>query len=87
MLAAGLLAAGPLAGCDRPAAPDPAAEVPHCYKTSKGRVIACTPGPAPSLHADAEAKRFAPDPNAFTGYVVRRNWGDVRNFVKVDADS
>ena len=87
MLAAGLLVAGPLACCAMPLAPDPTAEVPHCYKTSKGRVIACTPGPAPSLNADAEAKRFAPDPNALTVYVVRRNWGDVRNFVEVDADS
>ena len=34
----------------------------------------------------AQAKQFAPDPNALTVYVVRRNWGDGRNFVKVQAD-
>ncbi|MCL4697849.1 MAG: hypothetical protein KJ023_12485, partial [Burkholderiaceae bacterium] len=62
------------------------AEVPHCYKTNKGRVIACTPAAAPSLNADAEAKRFVPDRNALTVYVVRRNWGDGRNFVKVYPD-
>lgn len=76
-----------LAGCATPPPPDPAAEVPHCYKTNKGRVIACTSAPVPSLNADAEAKRFAPDPNALTVYVVRRNWGDGRNFVKVQADN
>lgn len=75
-----------LAGCATPRAPDPAAEVPHCYKTNKGRVIACTPVTAPSLNADAEAKRFVPDPNALTVYVVRRNWADGSNFVKVYPD-
>jgi hypothetical protein len=82
-----LAAIAALAGCATPPPPDPAAEVPHCYKTNKGRVIACTSAPVPSLNADAEAKRFAPDPNALTVYVVRRNWGDGRNFVKVQADN
>ena len=75
-----------LVGCATPRAPDPTAEVPHCYKTNKGRVIACTPVAAPSLNADAEAKRFVPDRDALTVYVVRRNWGDGRNFVKVYPD-
>lgn len=81
-----LAVAAVLAGCATPPPPDPAAEVPHCYKTNKGRVIACTAAPVPSLNADAEAKRFAPDPNALTVYVVRRNWGDGRNFVKVQPE-
>lgn len=75
-----------LAGCVTPPPPDRAAEVPHCYKTNKGRIIACTSTPAPSLDADAQAKQFSPDPSALTVYVVRRNWGDGRNFVKVNAD-
>lgn len=88
ILLALLVASGALlAGCATTPPPDPAAEVPHCYKTNKGRVIACTSGPVPSLNADAQAKRFAPDPNALTVYVVRRNWGDGRNFVKVHADN
>lgn len=49
-------------------------------------MITCTQAPAPSLNADAEAKRLAPDPNALTVYVVRRNWGDNRHFVNVQAD-
>jgi len=81
-----VLVAGLLAGCATPPAPDPTAEIPYCHKTNKGRVIACTTAPAPSLNADAQAKQFAPDPNALTVYVVRRNWGDGRNFVKVQAD-
>lgn len=81
-----LAAAGVLAGCVTPPPPSRTAEVPHCYKTNKGRVIACTAAPVPSLNADAEAKQFAADPNALTVYVVRRNWGDGRNFVKVQAE-
>jgi hypothetical protein len=81
-----VLVAGLLAGCATPPAPDPTAELPYCHKTNKGRVIACTAAPAPSLNADAQAKQFVPDPNALTVYVVRRNWGDGRNFVKVQAD-
>ncbi len=83
---AALLAAAVLAGCATPPAPDPAAELPHCYKTNKGRTIACTRAQVPSLNADAEAKRFASDPGALTVYVVRRNWADGRNFVKVQWD-
>lgn len=86
IIVAALGAAVLLAGCATPRAPDPTAEVPHCYKTNKGRVIACTPVVAPSLNVDAEAKRFAPDRDALTVYVVRRNWGDGRNFVKVYPD-
>ncbi len=79
-------AAAVLAGCATPPPPNPAAEVPHCYKTNRGRIIACTSAPVPSLIADADAKRFAPDPSALTVFVVRRNWGDGRNFVKVYSD-
>jgi hypothetical protein len=81
-----LAAAGLLAGCATPPAPNSTAEVPYCHKTNKGRVIACTQAPAPSLNDDAEAKRLTPDQNALTVYVVRRNWGDGRQFVKVQAD-
>jgi hypothetical protein len=49
-------------------------------------VIARTGGPAPSLKADAEAKRFTPDPTALTLYFVCRNWGDGRKFAKVQAE-
>ena len=83
---AALGAAVLLAGCATPRPPDRTAEAPHCYKTNKGRVIACTPAAVPSLNADAEAKRFVPDRDALTVYVVRRNWGDGRNFVKVYPD-
>ena len=83
IIVATLGAAVLLAGCATPRAPDPTAKVPHCYKSNKGRVIACTPVAAPSLNADAEAKRFVPDRDALTVYVVRRNWGDGRNFVSV----
>ena len=82
-----VLAASLLAGCATSTGADTSAEAPYCYKTSKGRVVACTRVPAPSLNADAQAKRFTPDPNALTVYVVRRNWGDGGRFVKISADN
>jgi hypothetical protein len=73
-----------LAGCSTTTtAPDLTAEVPHCYKTNTGKVIACTKKAAPSLKVDADAKRFASDPGALTVYVVRRNWADGRPSVTV----
>jgi len=78
--------AAALAGCATPPPPDPRAEVPYCHKSNKGRVLACTGAPAPSLNADAEAKRFVPDPQALTVFVVRRNWGDGRRLVTVRVD-
>lgn len=75
-----------LAGCATPPAPDPTAEAPYCHRTHKGRVIACTKAQVPSLNADADAKHFSADPGALTVYVVRRNWSDGRNFVKVQVD-
>ncbi len=86
VLAPVAVAAVLLAGCATPPPPDPAAEAPYCHKTNKARVVACTKAVAPSLNTDAEAKRFAPDPVALTVYVVRRNWSDGRNFVKVQVD-
>jgi hypothetical protein len=85
-LLAGLLA-GLLSGCATPPAPDRGAERPYCHKTAKGRVLACTQAAAPSLDAEAKAKRFTPDPHALTVYVVRRNWGDGRHLVEVQADA
>lgn len=72
-----------LAGCATPPPPNPTAEVPYCHKTNKGRIIACTKAAVPSLDADAAAKRFTPDPDALTVYVVRRNWADGGNFLTV----
>lgn len=79
-------AAAGLSGCAGTKAVDPQAELPHCQTTNKGKPIACTSWPVPSAIADTEAKRFEPDPEALTVYVVRRNWGDSRNFVTVAVD-
>ena len=87
LVASALVAAGLVAGCATPPPPNPTAEVPYCHQTNKGRIIACTKAPVPSLDADAAAKRFTPDPDALTVYVVRRNWADGRNFVTVQGDS
>lgn len=85
-IAAVMAAAVLLAGCATAPPPDSTAEAPYCHKTNKGRVIACTKALAPSLNANADAKRFASDPGALTVYVVRRNWADGGNFVKVQVD-
>lgn len=87
VILASVLTVSLLAGCATSNGVDSTAEVPYCYKTSKGRVKACTQMPAPSLNADAQAKRFTRDPSALTVYVVRRNWGDGGLIVKVSADN
>lgn len=87
LVVSALVAAGLLAGCATPPPPNPTAEVPYCHKTNKGRIIACTKAPVPSLDADAAAKRFTPDSDALTVYVVRRNWADGSNFVIVQGGS
>jgi hypothetical protein len=81
-----VLVAGLLVGCATPPALDLTAEVSYCQRASKTRALICTAEPAPSLNADARAKQFSPDPNVLTVYVVRRNWGDGRKLVKVQAD-
>ncbi|CAN7766213.1 hypothetical protein LJR039_007319 [Pseudorhodoferax sp. LjRoot39] len=77
-----------LAGCATPPAPDPSIAAPHCYqsKVDRYRKGPCTTAPAPSLAADAEAKLFEADPTLLTVYVVRQNWGDGANVLKLDVD-
>jgi hypothetical protein len=82
-----LVAAGLLAGCATPPPPNPTAEVPYCHKTNKGRIIACTKAPVPSLDADAAAKRFTPDPDALTVYAVQRYWAEGSNVLTVHGGS
>lgn len=81
-----LFVLGTLTGCATPPPPDPKAELPYCHKNNKGRPIVCTTASAPSLLADAQAKRFEPDPTALTVFVVRRIWADGRNVLKVSID-
>jgi len=75
-----------LAGCASAPAPDPTAEAPHCYKTNRGRPVVCTTVVAPSLNADAQAKRFEPDARSLTVFVVRKNWGDTRHLISLFVD-
>lgn len=81
-----VVAATVLAGCVSLPEPDPTAEVPYCQKRKKGLTRDCTTAAAPSLNADAQAKRFAADPRALTVYVVRRSWADGINVVRLQAD-
>lgn len=75
-----------LAGCahrwERPVQADGT----HCFAVSKSRNSTCTDAPVPTAVADLEAKRFLPDPNALTVYVVRHRWADARNQVPVSVD-
>lgn len=78
-----------LAGCVSTPAPDRTKEAVHCYKSKLEHYKRgpCTSGPVPSLDADAMAKRFEPDPDAFVVYVVRQSWADGTNLVHVRADT
>lgn len=81
-----------LAGCVAPA-PGAGAGQPHCdrYKNGtppydKPRYRICTTQMAPSIEADAQAKRFEPTPGMATLYVVRRNWADIKERLPVELD-
>lgn len=67
---------------ERPLEPDGK----YCFMLSKKRNSLCTAQPAPAAATDADAKRFAPDPNAVTVYVVRHRWQDKRNEVTITVD-
>ncbi len=68
-----------LVGCAAPI--DQLAEKPHCH-TDRGIHAYCTKENAPSIQRDAEAKQFAPAPDAFTLYIVRY-WGDGHHPLEV----
>jgi hypothetical protein len=59
----------------------------YCYVFGKRGARICTVQPIPSMEADRDAKRFAPDPGALTVYVVRHNWSDGSLNAFVAADS
>lgn len=83
-----LLALALMAGCASAPPADRNAEIRHCYqsKVDRYRKGPCTSAPVPSLEADADAKRFRPEPAAFTVYVVRHSWGDGFNLLNVHLD-
>lgn len=77
-----------MAGCASRPAPDRSIETVHCYQSKRERYRKgpCTTARAPSLAADAQAKRFQADPVLFTVYVVRHSWGDGANVLKLHLD-
>lgn len=58
-----------------------------CYVFGKKRESICTTQVVPSAAADLEVKRFLPDPNALTVYVVRHRWMDGFVYAAVSADA
>lgn len=82
-LASVALGCAALAGCAgvSPVVPDDR----YCFRTHgpTGNKSICTPGPVPDEAADAQAKRFEPEPGKLTIFVVRRHWGDSLNVVRV----
>jgi len=82
------LALVPLAGCMTKPLQSVREDGTYCHRIGKSYrpTLTCTTQPVPSATVDLEAKRFEPDPNALTVYVVRHRWGDAVNQVPVTVD-
>ncbi len=83
-LAIGVLA---LSGCACPWERPARADGTYCYVLGKVRNSVCTVQTVPSIDADRQAKRFQPDEQAFTLYVVRYRWADASRRVPVTIDT
>jgi hypothetical protein len=78
----------PLTGCTTKPLRPVNADGTYCYRIGRTyrRTRTCTPEPVPTDFAEAEAKRFEPDPKALTVYVIRRRWADATEIVPVTVD-
>lgn len=47
-----------------------------CYRPGRSRKLTCTPVPVPPEQVEAQVKRFEPDSNRLTVFVVRKRWAD-----------
>lgn len=76
-----------LAACANmpPAVADEAA-TGFCTRSTRGKVLDCVSQPRPSAEVIAQIKRFEPDPQAFTVYLVRANWADARQVVSISPE-
>lgn len=60
----------------------------YCYRFGRPPrfVRTCTPTAIPPLDVEQDAKRFAPDADSLTVYVVRKRWGDGLFVVRVSTE-
>ena len=89
VIALGLLGSliGPLVGCMSQPLRPVNADGTYCFTVKNmSRFKICTPEPVPAPAVEAEVKRFEPDPEALTLYVVRKRWADSVNLVAVSLD-
>lgn len=77
------------AGCMTKPLRPPNADGTYCHRSGKSYrpTRTCTPTVIPALAVENEAKRFAPDPGAFTIYLVRKRWADGLFVVRVVSGS
>lgn len=78
----------PITGCMTKPLYPVNADGTYCYRFGRTyrRTRTCTPEPVPTDFAEAEAKRFEPDPKALTVYVIRRRWADTNEIVPMTVD-
>lgn len=48
-----------------------------CFRPGSSRKQTCTPAPVPPEQVEAEVKRFEPEANRLTVFVVRKRWADA----------
>lgn len=60
----------------------------HCFKIGKSYrpTLICTVEVLPSAETVESAKRFEPNADSYTVYVLRTRWGDVRNHLVASVD-
>lgn len=85
LLGFGLL---PLVGCMTKPLQPVRADGTYCHKIGKSyrQKLTCTTEAVPSNDVEALAKRFEPNADALTVYVLRKRWGDARNLVVASID-
>jgi len=85
LLGFGLL---PLVGCMTKPLQPVRADGTYCHKVGKSYrpTLTCTTEAVPSNDVEALAKRFEPNADALTVYVLRKRWGDARNLVVASID-
>lgn len=82
----GLITAAGVTGCASVGTQTPPEPRQYCLRTRLRRREVCTPEPVPGPDVEADAKRFQPDPERFTLYVVRAAWVEAVQPLEVTVD-
>jgi hypothetical protein len=78
----------PLTGCMIKPLQAVNADGTYCFRNGKGALtkLTCTPAPVPAAQVENDAKRFAPDSQALTVYVLRHSLNDATTVLPFQVD-